>query len=120
MPEGLELRRVLFRSGATPALLSVAPSSGKQGQTNLNVVITGNAYTTFTTGALSADFTGEITVNSVTPTSPSSATVNISIHTDANVGSITATLISGTTNFPFTFTVTQSSASIVSVVPNTR
>ena len=105
-------------TGATPALLSVAPSSGKQGQANLNVVITGNAYTTFTTGALSADFTGEITVNSVTPTSPSSATANISIHTDANVGSITANLISGTTNFPFTFTVTQSSASIVSVVPN--
>ena len=57
-------------------------------------------------------------MNSVTPTSPSSATANISIHTDANVGSITANLISGTTNFPFTFTVTQSSASIVSVVPN--
>ncbi|HEY1902662.1 MAG TPA: Ig-like domain-containing protein [Terracidiphilus sp.] len=104
-------------TGATPALLSVAPSSGIQGQQNLNVVITGNAYTTFTTGALSADFTGEITVNSVTPTAANSVTVNISISQAANVGSITATLISGTTNFPFTFTVLPSSASIVSVSP---
>jgi hypothetical protein len=104
-------------TGATPALLSVAPSSGVQGQVNENVVITGNAFTTFTTGALSADFTGEIAVNSVTATSPSSVTVNISISQNAVVGPITANLISGTTNFPFTFTVTASSASITSVSP---
>jgi hypothetical protein len=112
------LSNAITIAGATPALISVAPSSGRQGQTNLNVVITGNAYTTFTTGSLSANFTGEITVNSVTPTSPSSVTVNISISQAANVGSITATLINGATNFPFTFTVTPSSASITSVAPN--
>jgi hypothetical protein len=105
-------------TGATPALVSVAPSSGIQGQQNENVVITGNAFTTFTTGSLSADFTGEIAVNSVTATAPNSVTVNISISQNAVVGSITARLISGTTNFPFTFTVTPSAASITSVSPN--
>ncbi len=84
-------------TGATPALVSVAPSSGIQGQQNENVVITGNAFTTFTTGSLSADFTGEIAVNSVTATAPNSVTVNISISQNAAVGSITARLIeSGT------------------------
>jgi len=104
-------------TGATPALVSVAPSSGKQGQNNLDVIITGNAYTTFNVGPLSSTFTGEITVNSTTATSANTVDANISIHGDANVGPITATLISGTTNFPFTFTVTPSSASIVSVSP---
>ncbi len=104
-------------TGATPGLIGVAPSSGVQGQANLNVVITGNAFTTFTTGALSAEFTGVIHVNTVTATSPSSVTVNISINGDAPVGALTATLTSGTTNFPFTFTITPSSASITSVSP---
>lgn len=44
-------------TGATPALLSVVPSSAAQGQT-LNVVITGNAYTSFSQSAIQAEFTG--------------------------------------------------------------
>ncbi len=109
-------------TGATPALVSVAPVSGFQGQNNIDVIVTGNAFTLFNSGTLTADFTGEITVNSVTPLSASSADVNISIHGNAAVGGITATLISTTSsygikNFQFTFTVTPSSASIVSVSP---
>lgn len=108
-------------SGATPALVSVSPSSGQQGQT-LDVNITGNAYTNFSQSAISANFTGEITVNSVTVNSPSSVTANITIHQNANVGGITANLISGpsgsATIFPFAFNVTPSSASIVSVSPS--
>jgi hypothetical protein len=115
--------------GATPALLGVAPSSGTQGQT-LNVVITGNAYTTFPVGVYThpatdpvvADFTGEITVNSITVTSASSATVNITVSPNANVGSITADLSvnngSGATIFSFGFAVTASNASITSVTPS--
>jgi len=115
--------------GATPALLGVAPSSGTQGQT-LNVVITGNAYTTFPVGVYThpatdpvvADFTGEITVNSITVTSASSATVNITVSPNANVGGITASLSvsngsGGATIFQFGFAVTPSSASITSVSP---
>jgi hypothetical protein len=109
-------------TGATPALLSVAPSTGQQGQQNLNIVITGNAYTDFVSGQTSADFTGEITVNSVTVNNPNQVTVNITISGDANVGSITANLLSGPTGsvtlFPFTFSITPSSALIVSVTPH--
>jgi Big-like domain-containing protein/ASPM-SPD-2-Hydin domain-containing protein len=108
-------------TGATPALLSVVPSSAAQGQT-LNVVITGNAFTSFSQSAIQAEFTGEITVNSITVNSPSSVTVNITVSQNANVGSITANLTSGpsgsATIFPFTFTVTASSAQIVSVTPS--
>jgi hypothetical protein len=115
--------------GSTPALLGVAPVSGTQGQT-LNVVITGNAFTTFPVGVYThpatdpviADFTGEIAVNSITVTSASSATVNITISPNANVGGITAKLtvndsFSGATIFPFGFSVTASNASITNVTP---
>ena len=105
----------------TPILTSVSPSSGQQGQT-LNVEIQG-FNTSFNQSNLVADFTGEIAVNSVTVNSPTDVVVNITISQNANVGSITANLTSGpsgsATIFPFTFTVTASSASIISVVPST-
>ena len=108
-------------TGATPALLSVVPSSAAQGQT-LNVVITGNAYTNFNSSAIQAEFTGEVAVNSITVNSPNSVTVNITVSQNANVGSIAANLTSGAsggaTIFPFTFTVTPSSAQIISVTPS--
>jgi hypothetical protein len=108
-------------TGATPALLSVAPSSAAQGQ-NVNVVITGNSFTNFNQSAIQAEFTGEITVNTITVNSPNSVTVNITVSQNANVGSITANLTSGpsgsATIFPFSFTVTPSSAQIISVTPN--
>jgi hypothetical protein len=124
------LNNALTVSGATPYLISVAPSSGQQGQT-LDVILTGNAYTTFPVAALpylppfngpiSADFTGEITVNSITVSSASSVDVNITISPNANVGGITATLIQnpsgGATLFQFGFSVTPSSAAITSVTP---
>ena len=108
-------------TGATPALLSVSPSSGQQGQ-SLSVVITGNSFTNFVAGQISAEFDGNISSPTVTVNSPHQVTIPITIASDANVGGITANLISGptgsTTLFPFSFTVTPSGASIVSVVPN--
>jgi hypothetical protein len=115
--EVASLGNAITITGATPALISVGPASGKQGLNNLDVIITGNAYTTFNVGALSSYFTGEITVNKTTALSASSVDANISIHTNANAGPITATLVSGTTNFPFTFTVMPSGASITNVSP---
>jgi hypothetical protein len=104
----------------TPYLSSVSPASGVQGQT-LDVVIQG-VNTSFSQTAIAADFTGEITVNKVTVNSTSQVTVNITVSTFANVGSITANLISGpaggATLFPFTFTVTASGAAIISVTPD--
>ncbi|HEY5329958.1 MAG TPA: Ig-like domain-containing protein [Acidobacteriaceae bacterium] len=113
-------------TGSTPALLSVAPTAGTQGQSNLNVVITGNAFTNFsTTGGASmlADFTGQIVVNSITVNNPHQATVNISINQTAPTGGLTARLTSTDASnnveiFPFSFTVNPSNAAIVSVVPN--
>lgn len=109
-------------TGATPALVSVTPSSAAQGQQNVNVTITGNSYTNFDPNHLLADFTGEITVNSTTWNSPTSVTVNISVSQNANVGGITARLTSGPAGnaiiFPFGFTITPSAAQIVSVTPN--
>ena len=115
-------------TGATPYLISVAPSSGVQGQT-LDVILTGNAYTTFAPGVytppfngpINADFTGEITVNKITVSSASSVDVNITISPNANVGGIIATLTQnpsgGATLFQFGFSVTPSSASITNVTP---
>ena len=99
-----------------------------QGQT-LDVILTGNAYTTFAPGVytppfngpINADFTGEITVNKITVSSASSVDVNITISPNANVGGIIATLTQnpsgGATLFQFGFSVTPSSASITNVTP---
>ncbi len=107
-------------TGATPALLSVTPSSGVQGQ-SYNVVITGNAYTNFVAGQISADFDGNISTGTIVVNSPHQVTIPITISSVANVGSITANLLSGpvgsVTFFPFTFTVTPSSAAITGVTP---
>ena len=100
----------------TPALTVIAPDSGAQGQT-LDVLISGNAFTSFNQSAISADFTGEIRVNSVTVLSTSQVKINITISQIANAGGITANLISGSTIFPFGFSVTPSSARISSVAP---
>lgn len=108
-------------TSTTPYLSSVAPASGVQGQLHELVVIQG-VNTNFVAGQVSANFTGEITVNSVTVNSTSKVTVDISISQYANAGSITAYLVSGPTgnitSFPFTFSVTSSTAAILSVTPN--
>jgi hypothetical protein len=116
-------------TGATPYLISVAPSSGVQGQT-LDVILTGNAYTTFPVGVYSppfngsmiANFTGEITVNKITVSAANSVDVNITISPSANVGGITASITqnpSGAASiFQFGFSVRPSSAAITSVTPS--
>ncbi len=108
-------------TGATPALLSVTPSTAIQGQT-LNVVITGNSFTNFNQSNILANFGGNIVVNSLTVNSPHVVTANITVSQNANVGGVAANLVSGpagaTTEFPFSFTVTPSSAQIISVTPN--
>ena len=111
-------------TGSTPALISIAPNSAAQGAST-TVTITGNAYTAFNAcpgGTITANFTGEISNGAVTVVSAHQVTVPISVNENASVGSITANLTCGSagsaTIFPFTFTVTPSSAQIISVVPN--
>ena len=109
----------------SPYLSSVTPGSGQQGQANLNVEIKGvnTNFSSTAPASMLADFTGEITVNTITVISPTDVIVNISIHQDANAGGITAHLTSfdssgNATIFPFAFTVTPSGAQITSVTPN--
>ncbi len=111
-------------TGSTPALVSIAPASAKQGQST-TVVITGNAFTAFNAcpgGVITADFTGEISSPTVNVISANQVSVPITVAQDANVGGITANLICGSagqaTLFPFSFTVTPSAAAITSVSPN--
>ena len=108
--------------GSTPALLSVTPASGVQGQTGISLVITGNAYTTFNQGSVQLNMTGLITPTNVVANSASQVTATLAISQFAPATTITGTLIytnlsNQTTNFPFSFTITPSNASIVSVTP---
>ena len=113
-------------TGSTPGLISVVPSSAVQGQST-TVTITGNQYTNFNNcpgGVLTADFSGDVSNGAVTvnPSNPSQVTVPISVEAFAAAGGFTAHLTCGqagqATIFPFSFSVTPSAASIVSVTPN--
>ncbi|MGB6726774.1 MAG: choice-of-anchor D domain-containing protein, partial [Terracidiphilus sp.] len=103
-------------TGATPALISIVPDSGQQGQTGLPVVITGNQYTNFAAcSPLSIDMTGEINAT-ITGSTANTVTLNVSISPYANVGGITGNLICGpagaATLFPFGFGITPVNASM--------
>lgn len=111
-------------TGATPALVSVSPSSAQQGQ-SLTVTITGNAYTAFNAcpgGVILADFSGEISSPTVNVISQNEVQIPITVAENAAAGGISANLTCGqagsATIFPFSFSVTPSNAQIVSVVPN--
>jgi hypothetical protein len=103
-------------TAATPYLSNVSPNSGPQGQQGLSVTFTG-VYTTFTTGAISANFGANITVVSVTPNSATSATAVINIDNTAFTGSRTGALTSNGTIYNFTFTVQPSAAQLTSCSP---
>jgi regulation of enolase protein 1 (concanavalin A-like superfamily) len=66
-----------------PSLTSLNPTSGNQGQSNLNITLTGSNFAANPT----CSFGAGITVNSCTYNSPTQATANISIATTATVGS---------------------------------
>ena len=103
-------------SASTPFISGVAPTSGVQGST-LDVIVTGT-YTTFTTGSISANFGSLITVNSVTPSTPTSVDINISISNVAAAGGRSVTLTSNGMLFSFNFTVTADNAAVSNVTPN--
>ncbi len=104
-------------TAATPFLSGALPTSGAQGQANLSVVVTGT-FTNFLAGSISANFGSHITVNSVTPNSPTQATINISIDFVASTGGRSVTLTSNGTLFSFNFAVTGDGATITNVTPN--
>ena len=77
---------ILAEAPAIPRLVSVIPNSGVRDQT-LNVFVVG-ADTNFVDGTSVGDFTGGtgVTVNSTTVTSPTQASMNVTIAADAAFG----------------------------------
>lgn len=99
-----------------PSIISVAPSSGTQGQTE---DVTINAVNTHFTNATSFDFGAGVTVNSVQATSSTSAIVNITVSPIASIG---ARVISAQTNAETEtgsglFTLVLGPAAIASITP---
>lgn len=83
-----------FVSGDTaPALLSVAPTSGEQGQL-LTAILTGFS-THFVQGLTQVTFGSGVTIGPVTVTSPTSLTVQLTISPRAAFGSRTIAAVTG-------------------------
>ena len=101
--------------GSAPYLAGVAPSSGVQGQT-LDVTIDA-AFTDFVSSAPTVTFGSNVTVNSLTVVNATRVVANISIADFASPYGRTAILTWNATNFPFSFTVSPSAASM-SFSPN--
>ena len=79
----------------TPALSSVAPSSGQQGQQNLPITVTGQ-FTHFAQGTTQVSFGTGVVVAALTVTSPTSLSATVNIDPAATVGSRTVTVTTGT------------------------
>ena len=79
---------------ATPALTLVTPNTGRQGQQNESVAITGQ-YTHFVQGTTTASFGTGITVASLTVNSSTSATAMLNIASTSTLGSGNVTLTTG-------------------------
>ena len=107
-------------SAGTPAIASVAPNMGQQGQQNLSVAITGQ-YTHFVPGTTTATFGAGITVSSLTVNSSTSATASIAVQGAAALGARTVALTTGAEVVSLTngFTVGAGTPAIASIAPNT-
>jgi peptidoglycan/xylan/chitin deacetylase (PgdA/CDA1 family) len=103
-------------NAAPPAISSVNPSSGIQGQILSSVTITG----TYLTGATEVGFGSGITVNSFTVDSPTRITCNITIDALADTGArdVLVPTPAGTATKTGGFTVVQAPPTISSVSPN--
>jgi len=103
-----------------PVLTAVNPSTGQQGQSNLNVNITGHS-THFAQGVTVANFGAGITVASLTVNSVTSASAVLNIDFAAATGTRNVSLTSGSEVATLSngFAITPVSPSLVSVSPNT-
>jgi hypothetical protein len=102
-----------------PASITLSPTSGVQGQT-LTIGVTG-VNTLFVNGTTTATFgTGTITVNSVTVSSSTAASLNVTISPTAAVGVYTLGMTTGAQLVQANFTVNASSAAIASIAPSSE
>ena len=107
-------------SAGMPAITTVNPNAGQQGQQNLSVNITGQ-FTHFVQGTTAATFGAGIAVASLTVNSPTSATAVININSTAPVSSRDVTLTTGSEIAALLggFNVTSSTPAVTQVSPNT-
>jgi len=95
---GTEIVTNSFTVTAGPAALTaLVPDTAQQGQSNLNITVTGQG-THFVQNLTTAFFGNDITVNTVTVTSATSAIVNVTLHDFATPGLRTVTLTTGGEN----------------------
>jgi hypothetical protein len=102
-----------------PAAVSgLSPAQAAQGQT-LNVVVTGT-NTNFMQNVTAASFGFGVTVNSVNVTSPTSATVNITVSASATPGlnTVTMTTLGETATDTNAFTITQATPELTYINPS--
>jgi hypothetical protein len=115
--ENVALPNSFTVNAGTPVITSITPASGIQSQANLNVNLVG-AFTHFLNGSTTANFGANVTVNSVTVTDATHATVNITILGTANTGGRSVSLTTGGETVNALFTVSSGTATISSVTPN--
>jgi adhesin/invasin len=106
----------------TPTLATVNPSDGVQGQTNLDVVLTGTGF--FAGATVAFNPAADITVNNTTVDSPTQITINISIGAAAVTGARDVTVTNagpgGGTSGTQIFTVNAPAApTLTSIAPTT-
>lgn len=103
-----------------PVITTLNPNSGKQGQQNLSIALTG-AFTHFVQGTTTANFGAGIGVASLTVTSPTAATAIINIDPAAATGLRNVTLTTGSETAALLggFTVNPGTPVITQVNPNT-
>jgi len=112
---------VVNSPSGTPAIVSVNPNTGQQGQQSLSVAITGQ-NTHFVQGTTQVDLGAGVTVNSLTVTDATDLAATISIDPAATLGSRTVTVTTGSevVSLANGFTITTSSLSptITTISPN--
>jgi RHS repeat-associated protein len=107
-------------TNGTPVLTQVSPNTGQQGQQNVSVALTGQ-FTHFVQGATTASFGAGISVASLTVSSATSATAVVNISATAAAGAHNVTVTTGAEVITLTngFTVTNGTAVLAQVNPNT-
>src|SRR5207253_651721 len=85
---------VLMAAPSMKSLTSVNPSAAQQGQT-LDVAVSGTS-TSFVQGMTRANFGPGIAVNNVRVSNNTNASVNITVQTNAAVGTRSVSLVTGT------------------------
>ncbi len=105
-------------TAGTPAITLVNPNVGRQGQTNLSVIITGE-FTHFTQGTTAVSFGVGVTVVSLTVSSPSMATAIVSIDPATTPGTqlISVTTGAEVVSLPGGFSVSLNHPPVITSLP---